>query len=358
MARRIAIVGAGPAGAGAAYRLGDVDAEVTVFERRDGPGGRAATRRRDGHVYDVGANYLKADDDRVVDLVTDELSAGLVEVDGPVWTVDADGTVEPGDRHEEHKWTYRDGLATLGDRLLDRADATLAFGTEVVGLDRTDGRWTVETAEGGAERDRRDAGGPAARSTDPFDAVVLTPPAPVAAALLEDVGADPDRPAVADLRDAAREVPYRRITTVACAYDRRLEWPCYALVDVSKTRDLGWVAREECKPGHVPDGRSLVIAQSGPDWSRRHAGDPDDAVAAAAADLVAALVRNRRLATPAWTDVVHWPHALADDRVPESVVEAAAERGLVAAGDWVAGEARVHAALRSGLEAADRLRQA
>lgn len=78
-------------------------------------------------------------------------------------------------------------------------------------------------------------------------------------------------------------------------------------------------------------------------------------VAGDAASLVAEGVHDRRLVTPAWIDVVHWSHALADDGVRGTVVDAAAESGVVAGGDWVAGEARVHAALRSGLEAADRL---
>lgn len=358
MTRKVAIVGAGAAGCATAYGLAtaDADVQVTVFERRDEPGGRAATRSRDGVVYDVGANYLKSDDDRVTALVRDELGEGLDEVDDTVWTVDGSGRIEPGDDRDEHKLTYREGMAVIGDRLLDRADTAAAGGIGVeydVGVTRIEREgtgWLLETTGGPPDTD----GGAALRTRGPFDAVVLTPPAPLVADLL---AASPDAidvPTVARLRRAAGAVSYRPIASVALAYDRRLQWPCYAIVDVSKTRDLGWVGREECKPGHVPEGRSLLVAQASPEWTRSRAGASPDAVADAMAELVAELACDRRLRSPVWSDVVRWRHALADDAVPPDVVDAAAEAGIVAAGDWVAGEARIHAALASGLDAADR----
>jgi predicted NAD/FAD-dependent oxidoreductase len=41
--------------------------------------------------------------------------------------------------------------------------------------------------------------------------------------------------------------------------------------------------------------------------------------------------------------------------VNEEALRAAEEYGLYCAGDWVAGKARVHAALRSGLEVGERM---
>jgi predicted NAD/FAD-dependent oxidoreductase len=66
----IGIVGAGAAAAAATHVLDETvpDASITVLEKSGGVCGRAATRRRGEVTYDYGANYLKADDDRVVDL--------------------------------------------------------------------------------------------------------------------------------------------------------------------------------------------------------------------------------------------------------------------------------------------------
>lgn len=132
----IAIVGAGVAGLGAAYSLRDADTNVTVFERDETVGGRAATRHRAGCVYDVGANYSKAGDERVSNLIEEELSAGLVDTEGPVWTFDSDGEISEGKDDDTPKWTYEDGLSTLGERLADASGATIRTGTEVVGLAR------------------------------------------------------------------------------------------------------------------------------------------------------------------------------------------------------------------------------
>jgi predicted NAD/FAD-dependent oxidoreductase len=342
VSRQVAIVGAGVAGCAVAYGLRDLDADATVFERRTEAGGRAATRSRDGCVYDVGANYLTPEGERIRELVAGPLADDLVAVDGDVWTVDADGAIAPGRDGNDPKLTGRRGLAVLGERLLERSDAAVRYDTDVAGLDRLgpDDGWSVRIGSPLGD-DRSRAG--------PFDAVVLTPPAPATAELLLDVS-------VADsLRRAARSISYRSITTVACRYDRALEWPYYALVDTSKSRDLGWVAREECKPGHVPDGDSLVIVQGSPELSERYREATDDAVADDAADRLAALVDDPGLAEPVWTDVVHWKYALTDDGIPEGPRRDPAAAGLHVAGDWVAGEARLHAAIGSGLDVATRL---
>lgn len=53
-----------------------------------------------------------------------------------------------------------------------------------------------------------------------------------------------------------------------------------------------------------------------------------------------------------------WRHALPDAAVGPDAREAAEDANLYCAGDWVTGEARVHAALRSGLETGERMAEA
>ena len=55
--KRLAIIGAGPAGLAAAWKLRDAgDIEITMFEKSQGVFGRAATRSRHGVRLDPGAN--------------------------------------------------------------------------------------------------------------------------------------------------------------------------------------------------------------------------------------------------------------------------------------------------------------
>lgn len=360
---RVAIVGCGAAGAATAYALSASEANCVVFERRGSVGGRAASRTREtaaGVVtYDYGANYLKDDDERVVDLVHEVAAGddrsgetrtggsvepvGPTDTPGPIYTFDAEGVVSPGRESDDHKWSTPAGVDALVERVVAASDATVETDTPVRRL-RTDapadaagGTWTVETADG--ER-------------SPFDAVVLTPPAPVTADLLAESAWDTD--ARDALVRAARGVSSATVWSVVAGYERSLDRPYYALVGTSDDHRAGWIARESCKPGHVPGGETLVV-QGGHDWSARNADrDPEtvtDALVRAATDVIG----ESWLADPDWTDAVLWRHALPEEGVLPGPVRDAERNGLYVAGDWVAGEARLHAALRSGLDIGERL---
>lgn len=335
MTRSLAIVGAGAAGAGAAYALRDSDVTVTLFEKSRGVCGRAATRRKEGCRYDHGANYIKDADNRTTDLLHELGDDGLVDITEPVWTFDAEGTLSPGDdeRQEAHKWNWTEGMTQLAKRLLARTDATVDQPTRIASVERGDGWWLTDT-----EGERY----------GPFDGLLLTPPAPQTAALLTEAEwNDSQLPA---LIEAVGAVPYRTIRTLVLHYPFELDVPYYALVNTDKAHDVGWVSREECKPGHVPDGESLLIVQMAPEWSSEHYDDPLDEAASVAAENVAALLDDERLADPDWVDDQGWRYALPDDGAVDDVIARAEQSNLYFAGDWVAGDARVHAALWNGIE--------
>lgn len=337
----LCIVGAGIAAAGAADVLRDSDVDVTVLEKSRGVGGRAATRRRDGFRYDHGANYVKDPDGKTTDLVRELGEDGLVDVAGPVWTFDDSGTISEGDSREEHKWTWEAGITQFAKRLFARSDATVHKSVRVESLARDDttDEWTLTDTDG--------------ESWGPFDAVLLTPPAPQTADLL--ATSEWDDPACNTLREAVGTVPFRTIRTIVFAYDFSLDVPWYALVDTSKDHDIGWLSREECKAGHVPDGEGLLVVQMSPEWSTGHYDDPLDEVAPAVAEMAAELVGDERLADPNWTDDQGWRYALPDEGVDTGRIRDAEDGGLFVAGDWVAGEGRVHEALWSGRDVAERI---
>ena len=233
----IGIVGAGAAAAAATHVLSETvpDASITVLEKSGGVCGRAATRRRGEVTYDYGANYVKSDDERVVDLLTETLPRdGLVDVTDPVYTFDADGTVSEGRDADDHRWTYRAGLTQIAKRLFGRTDATVHRRTRVESIareggDDTDGQWHLTDADGEAR--------------GPFDVLLLNPPAPQTVDLL--ATADWDAAVRADLEAAAREVEYRTIWTAVLHYPFELDRPYYALVNTDKDHEVGWIAREE-----------------------------------------------------------------------------------------------------------------
>jgi renalase len=335
----VAVVGAGAAGAAAAYALRDA-ATITVFEKSTGVCGRAATRHEDGCHYDYGANYFKDEDPDVTDLVTDVLDTeGLVDIAEPVWTFDGAGTISEGRDSDERKWTYREGIDRLAARLFDETAATVELRTRIETIAREGDRWRL------ADTDGEDLG--------TFDAVLLTPPAPQTATLVRE--AEWEASLGQELADAIEQVPYRTTLTAVLHYPFELDRPYYALVNTEGEHDIGWLSREACKPGHVPDGESLLIAQMGPEWSTERYAESTERIADAAADATADLLDDDRLAEPDWVDSQGWRLAQPDDAVDEDVLDQAADHDLFFAGDWVAGEGRVHLALRSGLDAGERM---
>ncbi|AEH37449.1 NAD(P)/FAD-dependent oxidoreductase [Halopiger xanaduensis] len=350
---RIGIVGAGAAAAAAAYALEETlpDATVTVLEKSGGVCGRAATRRRDGVVYDYGANYVKDDDERVTDLLTETLETdGLVDITEPIWTFDRGGDVSEGRDADEHKWTYRAGLTQIAKRLFARTDVDVHRETRVERLVR-DAGGAVNGGESAGWRLEDDDGD----EWGPFDALLLNPPAPQTADLLRSAEWDADDGLRETLVDAIDDVPYRTIWTAALHYPFELERPYYALVNTDKAHEVGWIAREECKPDHVPGGESLLIVQANHEWSVEHYDDPPAENCEELARIAAALLGDDRLADPDWTDHQGWRYALPEAGAQTGPLRSAEAEGLYCIGDWVAGEGRLHAALRSGLEVGERI---
>ena len=337
---QIGIIGAGAAASAAAYVIDSTtDAEMTMLEKSGGLCGRAATRRRDGIRYDYGANYVKDEDPRVNELITETLDTdGLHTIEEPIWVFDETGSVEPGRDADERKWVYEDGLTQIAKRLLRDTNVRVHRRTRVETIARRDGRWKVQDTDG--------------EWWGPFDRLLCNPPAPQTAELLRN--AEWDSPVRETVLDAVESVAYRTVWTAVLGYPFELDLPYYALVNPGKAHDVGWIAREECKPGHVPEG-SVLIVQANHDWSVARYDDPPAENIARLAMMTADIIGDERLQSPAWTDHQGWRYALPDAGAPTGQLQAAESEGLYMLGDWVAGEARVHAALRNGLDVGERV---
>jgi hypothetical protein len=317
-----------------------------VLEKSGGLCGRAATRRHGDLTYDYGANYLKSDDERVNDLVRETLGEdGLVDATEPVYTFDREGEVSEGRDADEHKWSYEAGLTQIAKRLFEGTDARIERRTRIEGIAREEGdgtdagSWHLSDTDGG--------------EWGPFDVLVLNPPAPQTANLLRATEWDDER--LGTLLDAVSDVEYRSVYSAVCHYGFELDVPYYALVNIDKEHDVGWVSREECKAGHVPEGESLLVIQSSPEWASEHYDDDPAGNVAALAGMTAEILGDERLAEPEWTDHQGWRYALPEAGVLKGPVRSVESAGLYCVGDWVAGEGRLHAALRNGLDTGERL---
>jgi renalase len=336
----VGIVGGGMAGTAAAYALRSDPVDVTLFEASDRVGGRMSTRDRDGCVYDYAANFLKGDDERVRRVVESAVGDDLQTVAGDIRLFDADGTLSEGRENQAPKYTTARGIEGIAQAFARESDATLETEARVGHLARQSDGWRLSTP-GGREQ--------------VVDALVLALPASEAASLLAD--ADWGQQYRDDLMVAADRVPYRPVDSVVCHYPFRLDRPYYGLVSADNDHEVGWVSREECKPGHVPDGESLLIVQTNPRWTSSHPDVDSGEAERIAREASASLLSDDRLADPDWSDHERFAASVPNHGIDQSLVERAHHHDLAIAGDWVAGTGRTYAALQTGLDAADRIRE-
>jgi len=336
---RVGVVGGGISGAAAAYGLRDRAIDVTMYEATDALGGRMVTRGRGGCTYDYGANFLKADDERIEGLLSEAIGDDLVAVEGGVRVFDGNGTIREGRENQAPKYTTERGVRGIVTALARESGAAIETNTRVGHIDRRADGWRLSTT-GGREGE--------------VDALVLALQAGDAASLLAD--ADWGHQLRDDLMVAAERVPHRPVDSVVCHYPFAVERPFYALVSADDEHDVGWLSREECKPGHVPEGESLLIVQLNPLWTSSNPDADAAEIEAVARHGARDLLAEERLLEPDWTDHARWTAAVPDHGIDPGLVERAVRHDLGVAGDWVAGLGRTYAALRTGLGAARRLR--
>ena len=344
----IGIVGAGAAGLATAYGLRTAPVDVTVFEKSRGFGGRAATRGRDGHRYDHGATFFSSPTERVHRLVTRHLSSeGLVDIGSlAIWGFERDGTLvqnEP-DGKASPRWTYRAGVSTLGKLLARQSKVAVRRNTRITGLAHQEKGWSVQTADGAVEK--------------MYDALVLTPPAPQTATLLETASMQSDSEAVNAVWQAVRDVRYASQFAYIFAYNHQLDRPdnLCGLRGVDDQHPLAWIGFENAKPGHVREGHSVVIVHTSPSWTAERVDARPSSFVADVQTWMNDLL-DADLQDPAWVDTQRWRYSRPKGQVASAGRAAGREVGLFLAGDAVAGRGGVGAALENGLATADRLRK-
>ncbi len=342
----IAVIGAGPAGLAAALTLTQAGSSVTVFEKSRGYGGRASTRWHDlptgERVYiDHGAQYIRDESAMAHHLLHELLPSGnLVDIARPIWTFNAQNAIAEGDRaqNSEPKWTYHDGLATFGKLLAMATNAEIRLNTRVGKIEKVAEQFALTDDQGAA--------------LGTFDQLLIAIPSGQAAELL---AASPLAASVAGVIEALGGAVYRRCITVALGYARVLkERPYYALINSDRAHPISWLAFEHDKPGHVPPGNSVILAQMAGAFSLTNWEADKGQVITQVEDQVSQLL-GEDLRAPYWIEYHKWRYSLPDRTVPESAVNGLIP-GLWFAGDWARG-GRIHLAVQSGADVAAQMLQ-
>lgn len=335
---RVAVIGAGVSGLSAAFALRG-RADCDLFEASPRPGGRTRTCWHGPAHYDMGAQFFRVESPASEQLIVRSLARdGPDAIPGPVHAFDDTGAPVPGDAAQNAlpKWTYRDGLARLALRLLRASGADAWLGAPVQSLHRRPAGWTLETGRG---------------QHGPYTAVVCAVPPPAAVPLLARSQLPDD--VTPQLAGAVSAAPYRPIISVAFGVTPRpFPLDAYALVNTTRGHAISWIASERHKPGYVPAGWDVIVAQMAAHWSSPRLALEDGELARDAWTEVTTLLG--RDDAPRWYDVVRWPHALPDRLVDREALTAAESHGLLFATDGTVG-GRVYLAADEGLAAGSRL---
>ncbi len=310
MNRRIAVIGAGVAGSVAARGLAQAGLRVTVFDKGRSIGGRLAQRRREGAVFDHGAQFIRPRDPVLIRLLEAGVRAGVV-ARWPAAEVD-----------ERPVYIGKPAMATPLKMLL--AEVPVETNCRITRLARDAEGWWLEDAG-----DIRHG---------PFDGALIAIPPVQARELLGTLG-DAAPAALVAATEAARLAP---CWALLLAFDPPLELMHHDARSLD-TGPIAWIARNTSKTGRA--GRDAWTVHASPAWSSAHLEETPDVIAA---ELLAAFRAATGIGavTPCHIEAHRWRYSLVTEPVGTPALFDA-ETGLGLCGDWCLG-GKIEAAFLSG----------
>ena len=323
---RVAVVGAGLAGLVVAGRLARA-ADVVVFEKSRGVGGRMATRYYGDFEFDHGAQFFTARSPEFRDFLEPMVAGGNVAA----WNarfVEISGAGITASRSWDDAYPHYVGsprMNSVGKHLAAGLD--VRTNTEVSRAVHTEAKWLLF--------DGHDA--PLGR----FDWLILTAPAEQTLRLA------PDVPGLAEL---CRGASMHACFALMLGFDSPLDLP----FDAARVRgrDLSWISANGSKPGR--NACCTLVVHSTNKWA-------DDNFERGVGEVRQHLVEELAVAagvdaaTASVCEMHRWRYANLDKRQgPTHFVDPG--RRLAACGDWFV-RGRVEAAFRSAAGLADAFAQ-
>jgi renalase len=293
----IAVIGSGMAGAAAARRLSDAGARVTILEKSRGIGGRMATRRMEGGVFDHGAQFMRAKGVRFATRIAEWSAAGSVDL----W--DEDSYVGVPTMNAPVK-------ALIGD-------IPVISGFIARTIAREGSRWRI--------------GGGAEAASEPFDIVVSAIPSPQAQPLLATAGWSPE---------GLAETRYAPCWSAMFGYANPIEIEDHIALDDDT---IAWIADNGSKPERALD-KSCIVVHATPEWSKAHLELEADDVLGMLFMRFAGI--TGLMEEPSYGDAHRWRYAMVEKPLGRTHLWSPQER-LGACGDWCIGP-RIEAAFDSG----------
>ncbi|MFN8371701.1 MAG: FAD-dependent oxidoreductase [Anaerolineae bacterium] len=325
--RTCLIIGAGLSGLIAARTLQQHGVQVTVLDKGRGVGGRMATRHIDKAVFDHGAQYFTARDDRFVRLVNKWIEAGIVVEWAQGFHAAQKGEITPaGLGQARYRGKY--GMTDIPKYLAQGLDVRLE--QTVTRVDLRDDGWHVAVQSGAVFN---------------AQALLLTPPIPQSLQLLDTGSYRLPENIRAELEVVG--ATYAPCFAVMATLDRPSQIPDPGSLWLSGN-PVSWIADNHCK-GISPNAYAVTI-HAGTGFSREHFDHDQDEVAHlmldACSEWLGAAVCNYQ--------VHRWRYSIPELVYSEPCLFMPGKYPLAMAGEAYFGP-RVEGAAMSGLMAAEQL---
>ena len=321
--KSLAIIGAGIAGITLARQLQDI-AEVRVFEKSRGFGGRMATRRNDPYRFDHGAQFFTARSKQFQSLINDYVAKNQIAAWEPrVLTLDTEEKPFKREWFEPH-YVAVPGMNNLCKVLAQELNVILD--TRVANIEAGEKGWLLKDSAG--ER------------LGQFDWVISSSPAPQADEILPECFA---------YKSELSNVAFSPCFSLMLGFESKPKLNFDAAV--VRNSVIGWIALNSSKQGRPPFF-SLVL-HSDNEWAQTQLECNIDAVRHT---MLAALdeLLGDQLPPPEHIAFHRWKNAKAEKSLEEDFLIDESNR-LAACGDWCGGN-RVEDAYLSALKLGEHLK--
>jgi len=302
----IAIVGAGIAGAAAAYRLQQLGADVEVHEISSIPGGRMASLEIAGATFDHGAQFFTTRGGEFQNLVEEAANRGAARV----WT-HGFGDVPDG----YQRWCGVPDMTAFARWLLEKSEATVRFDEAVTDLSQLKAQ-----------------------------AIILTPPVPVSLSLAINSGLEPP----SHVRKTLEAVDYKRTIAVLLVLNQTpLGTPATGAIQLLDDPYLAFISDNQAKgvsslPAltvHLTNETSLEL------WE-----ESDETIIHFTLDKLKTHLSNVDVASQA---VTRWRYAGPVEVISDLSISWNSRPSLLIAGEAFNGP-KVEGAFNSGIDAANK----
>ena len=319
--KKIAVIGAGLSGLTFAKSL-NAKADITVFEKSRGIGGRMATRYAGDYEFDHGAQYFTAKGEAFQNFLEPYLEKNIVKDWQPnLVTLSKDGAKERISNHPSYVASPR--MNTLAKEMA--ADLKLVGNTHIDKVTGAAGAWQLYDKEGS--------------SYGTFDEVVFAIPSHQAAVLM---------PESFEYLEQIKQVKMDAGFSLMLGFEKALNVDFDgAFVEGSP---IGWISVNSSKPQR-PRGFSMMV-QSQNQWAEGHKDDDKEKVHAMLLEEASQLI-NQDLSAAEHQVLHRWLYASTSVPAEQNFFHDESNQ-LACIGDWCI-KGRVEAAFESGHQLAKKM---